>query len=94
MRDFFSSHIRNANTHRAYIDLVRQFICLLRRPRHWVLPIPPTKEQDIAPSTKARAGTEHGYWIVTLNLPLGPGRIDVDSSCKLNMRRGYSVILD
>jgi hypothetical protein len=46
MRDFFSSHIRNANTHR--------------------------KEQDIAPSTKARAGTEHGYWIGTLDLPPRP----------------------
>lgn len=25
MRDFFSSHIRNPNTHRAYMEAVRQF---------------------------------------------------------------------
>jgi site-specific recombinase XerD len=25
MRDFFSSHIRNANTRRAYLEAVRQF---------------------------------------------------------------------
>jgi hypothetical protein len=29
MRDFFSSHIRNPNTRRAYLEAVRQYLILL-----------------------------------------------------------------
>ena len=34
MRDFFSSHIRNPNTRRAYLEAVRQLCALLRRDQH------------------------------------------------------------
>jgi hypothetical protein len=52
MRDFFNSHIRNPNTRRAYIEVVRWFSAFCADHGIGYLPIPPTKEQDIAQAPK------------------------------------------
>lgn len=36
MRDFFSSHIRNSNTRRAYREAVRQFSVFVVRSASWI----------------------------------------------------------